>query len=226
MNFYIKLVMTGWLLIFFLILPVHAERMSLNDLIIKLQKSYEMAENFEARFIQEAIIKSINKTETEEGIVYFKKPKRMRWVYSKPELKELIVNPEKAWFYIPEDNLVYIQSAEEIFNSKLTIRFLSGIGKLKDDFQIKFSQPGPTDGEGNYLLDLIPRNFEAGIEKILLIVNKDDFQIMEFALTDIYGNITRIKFKDMKTNNKLPDTFFIFTPPSGVEIYDIQKESS
>jgi outer membrane lipoprotein carrier protein len=200
--------------------------MSLNDLIIKLQKSYEMAENFEARFIQEAIIKSINKTETEEGIVYFKKPKRMRWVYSKPELKELIVNPEKAWFYIPEDNLVYIQSAEEIFNSKLTIRFLSGIGKLKDDFQIKFSQPGPTNEEGNYLLDLIPRNFEAGIEKILLIVNKDDFQIMEFALTDIYGNITRIKFKDMKTNNKLPDIFFIFTPPSGVEIYDIQKESS
>ncbi|GAI86996.1 unnamed protein product [marine sediment metagenome] len=149
----------------------------------------------------------------------------MRWVYSKPELKELIVNPEKAWFYIPEDNLVYVQDAEEIFESKLTIRFLSGIGKLKDDFQINFSRPGPTDGEGNYLLDLIPRSFEAGIEKILLVVNRDDFQIMGFALTDIYGNITRIKFKDMKTNNKLPDTFFIFRPPPGVEIYDIQKES-
>ena len=148
----------------------------------------------------------------------------MRWVYNKPDLKELVINPQIAWFYIPEDSLVYIQDAKKIFNSKLTIRFLSGIGKLKDDFQINFSQPTATDEEGNYLLDLIPRGFEAGIEKILLVVNKSNFQIMEFSITDIYGNITRITFKDMKTNTKLPDTFFIFTPPPGVEIYDMRDK--
>ena len=225
MIFCKKFMMAGWLLLFFLVLPVHAESISLNNLITKLQESYERAKNIEARFIQKATIKSINKTETEEGIVYFRKPKRMRWIYSKPESKELVVNPQKAWFYIAEDNLVYIQDAKEIFNSKLTIRFLSGIGKLKDDFQINFSRPSPANEEGNYLLDLIPKGFEAGIEKILLVVNRTDFQIMEFALTDIYGNVTRIIFKDMKTGTKLPDTFFIFTPPPGVEIYDMRKGS-
>ncbi len=223
MIFSKKFMPAGLLLIFFLVLPAHAESISLNDLIVKLQESYERAESIEARFIQKATIKSIKKTETEEGIVYFKKPKRMRWVYNKPDLKELVINPQIAWFYIPEDSLVYIQDAKKIFNSKLTISFLSGIGKLKDDFQINFSQPTATDEEGNYLLDLIPRGFEAGVGKILLVVNKSNFQIMEFSLTDIYGNITRITFKDMKTNTKLPDTFFIFTPPPGVEIYDMRN---
>lgn len=224
MIFFKKLVTAGWLLMFPFILPAHAESISLNDITKKLQESYERAESIEARFIQKATIKSIKKTETEEGTVYFKKPKRMRWAYTKPELKELVINPQIAWLYIAEDSLVYIQDAEKIFNSKLTIKFLSGIGKLTDDFKINFYQPTPTDENGNYLLDLIPRGFQAGIEKILLVVNKSDFQIMEFSLTDIYGNLTRITFKDMKTNPKLPDTFFIFTPPQGVEIYDMRDK--
>jgi outer membrane lipoprotein carrier protein len=137
----------------------------------------------------------------------------MRWVYTKPDLKELVIN-----------SLVYIQNAKTIFNSKLTIRFLSGIGKLKDDFQVNFSQPTATDEEGNYILDLVPKGFEAGIEKILLVVNKSNFQIMEFSLTDIYGNVTQIIFKNMKTNTKLLDTLFTFTPPPGVEIYDMRNK--
>ncbi len=224
MNFCIKLVMIGWI-VFSLFLPALADSIALEDLITKIQESYERAESFEAMFVQEVTIKSINKTEKEEGIVYFKKPKRMRWVYSNPELKELVVNPEKAWFYIPEDNIVYIQDAEEILKSKLTVRFLSGIGKLRNDFQISFS-PKPTNEEGNYLLDLIPKGLGGGIEKILLVVDKDDFQIMGFDFIDIYGNITRITFKDIKVNNELPDTFFKFTLPPGVEIYDMQNESN
>jgi outer membrane lipoprotein carrier protein len=149
----------------------------------------------------------------------------MRWIYSKPELKELIINPKKAWLYIPEDNLVYIQDAKDLLNSGLTIRFISGIGKLEDDFKINFSQPDFVDGDGNYLLDLVPRDFKAGIEKILLIVSKDDFQVTGFTLTDFYGNVTRITFRNMKINNKLPDTFFEFTPPSGIDIYDLTNES-
>ena len=112
-----------------------------------------------------------------------------------------------------------------MLNSGLAIRFISGIGKLKDDFKINFSQPDFVDGDGNYLLDLVPRGFKAGIEKISLIVSKDDFQVTGFTLTDFYGNVTRITFRDMKINNKLPDTFFEFTPPSGVDIYDLTNES-
>jgi len=223
MNFCLKLLTIVWLMVFSVSVSF-AEILVLSELVEKIQESYERAVNVEAKFVQEVTIKSMSK-ETEEGVVYFKKPKKMRWIYSKPGLKELIVNPEKAWLYIPEDNLVYIQDAKDLFNSGLTVKFISGIGKLKDDFKINFSQPDFVDGDGNYLLDLVPRGSAAGIEKILLVVGKDNFQVTGFTLTDFYGNITGITFGDMKINNKLPDTFFEFTPPSGVDIYDLTNES-
>ncbi len=223
MNFCLKLLTIVWLVVFSASVSF-AETVILNELVAKIQESYERAVNVEAKFVQEVTIKSMSKG-TEEGVVYFKKPKKMRWIYSKPELKELIINPKKAWLYIPEDNLVYIQDAKDLLNSGLTVKFISGIGKLKDDFKINFSQPDFVDGDGNYLLDLVPRGSTAGIEKILLVVSKDDFQVTGFTITDFYGNVTRITFRDMKTNNKLPDTFFEFTPPSGVDIYDLTNES-
>lgn len=222
MNSCIKLLAIVWLILF----PVStslANPVILSELVAKIQESYEKAENFEARFVQEVTIKSMTKTETEEGVVYFKKPKRMRWVYSKPDLKELVVNPKKAWLYIPEDNLVYIQDAKDLFDSKLAIKFISGIGKLEDDFKIDFLRPDFIDENGNYVLKLTPRNFQIGIEKILLVVKKEDFQVTEFTLTDFYGNITRITFRDIKIDNKLPDAFFEFTLPPGVDVYDIRN---
>jgi len=55
-------------------------------------------------------------------------------------MKKLIINPSKAWLYMPDDNIVYIQDAKKALSSKMTIRFLTGIGKLKDDFEIAFSR--------------------------------------------------------------------------------------
>ncbi len=48
-----------------------------------------------------------------------------------------------------------------LVNSKLTIRFLTGIGKLKDDFNVKYAAE-PVDSDGNYRLELVPKTREAG----------------------------------------------------------------
>ncbi len=68
---------------------------------------------------RKSTIKAMNKTDREEGILYVKNPKRMLWNYSKPKAKKLIINPKRAWLYIPDDRVVYIQEAENIYKSKL-----------------------------------------------------------------------------------------------------------
>ena len=68
-----------------------AELMPLEELIAKAQERYEKSEDLKARFIQEATIKAMNKTDREEGILYVKNPKRMLWNYSKPKAKKLII---------------------------------------------------------------------------------------------------------------------------------------
>jgi outer membrane lipoprotein carrier protein len=219
-SFLLFILLTGFVLLtsIFFPIPLLAETPPLDDLVEKIQSSYEKAEDLKAHFVQETTIKSIRKVEREEGTVYFKKPKKMFWDYNgKPKSKKLIINPRKAWLYIPEDNLVYIQDAKKILNSRLVIRFLTGVGRLKDDFFVRYSRPHEKDARGNYLLELKPRSAgtTAGIERLSLTVGGDNYQIIACSLRDTYGNLTRITFQNISINNNLSDSLFTFTPPPG-----------
>jgi len=136
----------------------------------------------------------------------------MLWNYTKPSMKKLIINPAKTWLYMPDDNIVYIQDAKKALSSKMTIRFLTGIGKLKDDFEIAFPGNGSVNTEGNYIITLIPRKYEAGIKSLLLTVDRNNFRIVECVFTDMYDNTTRLSFSDIKFNINPPDELFNFTP--------------
>ncbi len=201
---------------------LQAEPPPLEDLVTKIQESYEKAEDLKAGFTQETNIRSIRKVDREEGTVYFKKPKKMLWDYRKPKSKKLVINPQKAWLYVPEDNLVYVQDAKKILNSRLMIRFLTGVGRLKDDFNIRYSEPA-VDARGNFVLELTPKTSGAGagIERLSLMVGKTDYQILACLLRDVYGNVTRVTFSDIRINVHLPDSLFTFVPPAGAVVQTI-----
>jgi outer membrane lipoprotein carrier protein len=208
-------------LLFFALRTSFADILPLNELIAKTQERYEKTQDLKAQFIQEVTIKAMNKTEREEGVVYVKNPRRMLWVYSKPKAKKLIINPKKAWLYIPEDRAAYVQDTENIYRSKLAVKFLSGIGKLSEDFHVGFSKPDTVDKNGDYLLTLVPKVSDTGVDKLYLTIDKEDFQIIQCSFTDLYGNITRIRLADIRINNNLDDKLFNFKPPSGVEVFNM-----
>jgi len=224
-SFLLFILLTGFVLLTSISfpLPLLAETPPLDELVEKIQSSYEKAEDLKARFVQETTIKSIRKVEREEGTVYFKKPRKMLWDYSRPKSKKLIINPRKAWLYIPEDNLVYVQDARKILNSRLVIRFLTGVGRLKDDFFVRYAQPLERDSQGNYLLELKPRSAgtTAGIERLSLTIARDDYQIIACSLRDTYGNLTRITFRNITINNNLSDSLFTFSPPPGTIVQTV-----
>jgi chaperone LolA len=197
-------------------LPADAAGLSLEALIQEMQTTYEKTSDLKANFIQEVTIKSMNKTDREEGTVYFKNPKRMLWDYEKPKVKKLVINAKKSWLYLPEDKTVYIQESASIFKSKIVVRFLSGIGSLKVDFSIKFSQPA-ADEQGNYQLTLTPKAPGLGVGKLFMTVDKDSYQIIQCRFSDAYGNATRIQFRGIQLNSGLSDKMFNFQPPPSVE---------
>jgi outer membrane lipoprotein carrier protein len=193
----------------------------LDDVISKMQESYENTQDFEAGFFQEVTLRAMKRTNREEGTVYFKKPKRMLWHYSRPKNKKLIINPMKVWLYLPEDRIAYLQPADQLPSSALGIRFLTGLGNLQKDFDMSFTGPRPTDEQGNYLITLIPRDRRTGIAKFFLAVDGRNFRIIQCRFTDPSGNITLLRLKNVKINNQLPESLFTFTPPQGVEVVSV-----
>jgi outer membrane lipoprotein carrier protein len=207
------------ILVFFASGTSFGDTLAIDELVAKAQERYEKTADLKAQFIQEVTIKSVNKTEREEGVVYVKNPRRMLWVYSKPKAKKLIINPKNAWLYIPEDHAAYVQDSENIYKSKLGVKFLSGIGKLSEDFHIGFSKPDTVDK--NYLLTLIPKVSDTGVDKLYVTIDKENFQLTQCSFTDFYGNVTRIRLSDIKINNNLDDKLFSFKPPSGVDVFNM-----
>ncbi len=198
-----------------------AEIRSVEELAMKMQEVYEKTRDLKARFVQEVTIKSMKKTESEAGTVWIKNPRMMYWDYTRPKPKKLIINSRKAWLYVPEDRMVYIQKSDDIYRSRLAVKFLSGIGKLSEDFSLRFPKDAHTDMNGNYLLNLAAKEKGGGLDRIDLTVDKKTFQIIQCRFDDEYGNTTRLSFSNIQTNAGVSGSFFTFTPPPDVEIVNM-----
>ena len=194
---------------------------AVGDIAQKLQSSYEKTKDLKADFVQEAMIKSIKKTQREEGLLFFKNPKNMLWEYTKPKGKKLVINSQKAWLYLSQEKVVYTQKSESIFQSKFLINFFSGSGKLKNDFVIKYAEPKAQDKDGNYLLVLIPREKTAACNSIKLTIDKNNFYILQISFDDVMGNSTTLKFSNISVNTGMAQKMFQFKPPAGVQIFEM-----
>lgn len=193
----------------------------IDETVNRLQQIYERTRDFQANFIQETTVKSIRKTDVEEGIVYFKNPKQMLWDYQKPKTKKLIVNSQKSWLYLPQDKSVYTQSSDKIFKSEALIKFLSGLGKLRDDFTIKYATGSAMDKSGNYQLQLYPREKGASYQYLQMTIEKKNFHILQVSFEDVMGNSTVLKFSAIKMNTGLASKLFKFQPPPGVSVFQM-----
>lgn len=194
---------------------------AVGDIAQKLQSAYEQTKDLKADFIQEANIKSIKKTETEEGRVFFKNPKNMLWEYSNPKGKKLVINSQTAWLYLAKEKVAYKQKSEGILQSKFLINFFAGSGKLKDDFTIKYTEPKALDTNGNYLLALIPREKTAACNSVRMTIDKNNFYILQVSFDDVLGNSTTLKFSNISINTGVAQKVFQFRAPAGVQIFDV-----
>ncbi len=193
----------------------------IDEVVTSLQQTYEKTQDFKAGFIQETTIQSIKKTDIEEGTVFFKNPKNMLWDYSKPQKKKLVINPRKAWLYLPQEKIAYTRESDYIFKSKTLIKFLSGLGKLKNDFTIKYTEPKALDKQGNYLLVLTPLEKIPSLNPFQITVDKNTFLILQVSFEDTMGNSTVLKFSNIITNTGLPEKMFQFKPPEGVSVFNM-----
>lgn len=193
----------------------------IDEVVTGLQQTYEKTKDFKANFIQTTTIQSIKKTDIEEGTVFFKNPKNMLWDYSKPKAKKLVVNARKAWLYLPREKTAYTQEADYIFKSRTLIKFLSGLGKLKDDFTIKYAEPQALDKQGNYLLILTPQEKAPSLNPFQITVDKNTFLILQISFADTMDNSTVLKFSSITTNTGFSEKMFQFKPPKGVSIFNM-----
>lgn len=202
--------------------PPAAPRLDLNTVVEKVQKRYDSATDFRARFTQTLTSVAMGRKTSSAGSVMFKKPGRMRWDYDKPEKAIYVSDGGVLWLYEPDDQQAFKQ---ELKASQLpaALAFLTGKGKLASEFDITPLAKSPYGMQGDYLLSLSPKVADSQVKTILFVVDPKTFDVRESVITDGQGNTNDLTFADIKTNTHLPESEFHFIPPAGVRVIDTAK---
>ena len=200
--------------------PKLASGIALQEIIDRVQDVYKGTKDFKAEFIQESIIKSIDKTEISKGRIYFKNPGKLRWDYDIPAKQEIVTDGKTLWMYVAQDRQVMINKLSDVYQSNTSTFFLFGMGDLKRDFDIHLVGSDSNTVEEGYILKLIPKEPQPNINELFLLIHKATFQVMETYFYDFYENFIRIKFRNSVINRGLSDSLFVFTIPKGVEVLE------
>ena len=198
------------------------DRLDLDAVVERVQKRYDAAADFRAHFSQTLTNPTFKRKTALSGEVLLKKPGKMRWNYQTPDVKMYLADGTRLWLYEPEDQQAFKQ---DLKSSQLpaALAFLTGKGKLADEFEIAFAKTPGVGTARDYVLSLHPRQAQPQVKEITFVVDPETFLVRESVLVDGQGNVNDMLFSDIKINSGVPDATFKWSPPAGTRVIDAAK---
>jgi outer membrane lipoprotein carrier protein len=185
----------------------------------RLQATCAATQDLSAQFTQTVTNRSLGAVREGSGQFQLKRPGKMRWEYEKPEPRLFVTDGTRLWDYSPLDKQVRIQEVGQAFASRLPLAFLAGDCQVRREFAVSMVENAATRAQPNLkVLDLAPRQPEAGVARMLLEVDLKSGLVDRATLFDAAGNTTVIALSQVKRNSGLEDRVFHFTPPAGVMV--------
>lgn len=216
-------------------LPALAQSAALKDVVASLEKGYAGLQDVQADFSQRTTIAGINREQKGNGEVLLKRPASatamFRFNYVKPK-QQIVSNGRQVWFYTADNKQVLVSSVEAMFKggNSIALSYLTGLGNVSRDFAVTFAKE-QQDKQGNYQLELIPKNPSPVLARLQLTVSaeaveryladgtvRNIFPVIASVVHDAGGNQTRIDYSRVRVNKGLADSRFNFKIPSGVEV--------
>ncbi len=195
--------------------------LTLEEVVAGLEGTYAKVTDLRAEFIQNAFNRSLGQTIRAEGVVYLKKPGKMRWEYKSPSPQEIVSDGKSLWVYTPELNQVNVGEAPRVLAGPAG-SFLAGLGRLRETFDVRFLNPLKVDDAGNPVLDLRPKRPEPVLTRLILTVDPKEFLVRKAVLHDQLENTVTMEFTKVSVNTGLTDRLFAFTPPKGAAVVPLE----
>ncbi len=183
-----------------------------------VDQRYNHLHTLEAQFTE--IYRGGGMDRTETGVLWLKKPGKMRWEYRSPREKVFLSDGKDAWFYIPGDRQARKSPAKKLDDLRSPLGFLLGKTRLEKELQgLSFAQDVPAVSPGDVVLRGVPQALADRVSQVLLEVTPDN-QIARIVIDAVDGSMTEYRFSGQKEDVAVADSIFHFVPPAGVEVVD------
>ncbi|MBI1817714.1 MAG: outer membrane lipoprotein carrier protein LolA [Deltaproteobacteria bacterium] len=186
-------------------------------LVQKVQQRYDATTDFTADVTQEMTVASLGKTLTAHGTLSYKRPGKLRWQLGDGNGQEIVADGDTLWLYQPAEKQVLKAPFQSAFKASTPISFLLGVGRISDDFDASLDESAAPPTELTWL-KLIPRQGDGTLGWLRLGVAPKTFDIAAAEIHDQLGNVTSLRFTNLKRGVGLADNLFHFQVPEGVDV--------
>ncbi len=169
-------------------------------------------QTLQARFTQSVLNEEEQRAVQAQGIIYIRRPGRLRWDYQEPYVQHIVADGRQVWIYDPELEQASTQSQKNAFNGTPAL-LLSSDDAVEEHFEVI----DIGNSQGLDWVELIPRDQESQFIRILLAFGDNELQRLEMA--DKFGQVTRFQFYDMVYNLKLSEDLFKLDLPDRYEVF-------
>ncbi|WP_456395252.1 LolA family protein [Desulfurobacterium sp.] len=139
-----------------------------------------------------------------EGEIYYKRPSKFKWVYTKNSKMEIVSNGKEIYTCIPEEKKLLKSSLKEGIDYLPVIRILES----PQEFDNYFRVVSDAKFKDKVAFELVPLKGNLTYKRIIVVFKQNSTVPISFQiLNDDGSNITYI-IKSWKENVKLPDTVF------------------
>jgi outer membrane lipoprotein carrier protein len=196
-------------------------RMDINATAQAIDDHYNRLKSFTALFAE--IYQGGSISRNESGVLWLKKPGRMRWEYRQPREKLFITDSQTAYFYVPGDHQARKTAIKRLDDIRSPLRYLLGKTKLQKELDgLSFAPDVQPLNDGNIVLRGIPKTMRDRVAELLLEVTPHH-QIVRIVIREVDGTSTDFRFSQIEENVPVQDGLFRFTPPPGVEVLQDDK---
>lgn len=209
------------LMILFSVVLLTAQIMTAGDFFQSINEFYGTIKDFEAN-VAITDSKSVSYAK-----VSFKRPNLLRFDFTSPDTQVICFNAETLTIYVPRTRSIMTQTVSSAGRSSgAGIATPEGLSLIRRYYAISYEtgQNAEPLEEGSLemvvKLILVPKTSSEGYRRIRMSINPESKLIRRVEGYAKSGETFIFDFKNYAINKGIPDTRFIYDPPSLANIYD------
>ncbi|TWI50465.1 outer membrane lipoprotein carrier protein [Pseudomonas duriflava] len=182
-----------------------------SDAADRLSELLGKAQTITARFSQLTLDGSGTRLQETAGNLSLKRPGLFRWHTDSPMEQLLVSDGKQVWLYDPDLEQVTIQKLDQRLTQTPALLLSGDVSKIEDSFTISYKQSGNVTDfmlkpkTNDTLFDSLRLSFRGSV-------------INDMQLIDSVGQRTNILFFNVKMNEPVKASEFVFDAPKGVDV--------
>ena len=197
-----------------LAIPALAVPSDLDNLLKTIEGRYNRTQSLKLDF-SETYAGTGRPAQTESGVLYLRKPGRMRWEYASPAGKVFLSDGKEVFQYTPDDPQAIRSKLKESADMRAPLAFL--LGKLDFAKEFKSFQTN-TDPAGVWIV-AEPKSENLAYSKVEFLASPDG-EIHQVRVTGQDRSKLDFTFSNEQLNAPVSAAMFIFHAPAGVQVIE------